>query len=159
MAKKRLTIEQIAERYRKNQLALNKANMSLEAKISGAKAAYQSLAKPLLEELEEDMAAITKHADTYRDRMFPGDAKSTEWYGLKLGYRLNAKSIQIPEKLTAEEVVTKLEALELYELINTKTSLDKKAILKAIQEGTQVAKKLRNIGIEVTQSETFSVKV
>jgi len=159
MAKKKtLTIEDRAERYRQNQLTLNKANAALDKKISDAKAAYQQSVATIQEELEEDIAAIHEHADDYRERMFEG-GKSTDWYGLKLSYRLNAKSIKIIETTDQEEVLSKLKALELFELISTTSKLDKKAVLKALEEDAKIAKKLKQIGLEVTQTETFSVKV
>ena len=157
MAKKKsLTIEQRAERYRKAQHELAKIKAAMDAKISDVAATYEAKMKALLEESESDQAAIMKHVETYRGRMFPNNAKSTDWQGLKLAFKLGGKSVKIAEGFTEDRVIKYIaDREEFANLIKTKTSIDKPAIKKA----NLTEKELKAMGLEITQTETLTIKI
>lgn len=156
MAKSKLTIEKRAERYRTNHHELAKLQAAKDAKLSSLSATYDAKIRPLVDELFEDQTAITEHVKTYRDRMFPDGVKSTTWQSLGLQYKKGGKSVKIAEGFEEEDVISYLQERDEYEnLVATKISIDKAAVKKAeLSE-----KELEEIGLQIVQTETLTIKI
>lgn len=106
--------------------------------------------------LEERVRIAEKALEEYANTLELGDNRSIRFGPLTLGWRKARKSLGLKEGKTWDEV-TQVMKTKFASLIKITAALDKKKVLEEL-EGND-AKKLERIGFEVTQKESFYVKL
>lgn len=98
---------------------------------------------------------IRQYADDNRADLLTGEKKSVTLRGVTLAWKTNPAKLVLCEGITWEEAVEKLQKKKLDSYLSVSTAIDKTAI---IRDRDKLDKLLPNLGMEVCQDETLTVK-
>ncbi len=116
---------------------------------------YEAKEKALIDKKARAAEVLEDYANQNRETLLPGEAKSTDFYGCKIGFKKNPASLKVVQGKDSFDVLEALEGEGLNDYIITKHEIDKAGILRNVDT---LADLLPKLGLEVEQKETFYVK-
>lgn len=147
-----------------NQLLTRRSEIDeLSAETNEAIAAERSKLVPKVSALEEEATriehAIEAWANEHReDEELFGEKKSLELRSGTIAFRLGAESLTLRKGFSTDDVVERLKEEGIKNGIKqADPTLDKSAIKKLVDQGKIDEKTLKALGLEITQSESFTL--
>lgn len=139
-----------------NDLQLANVQAQKRSEVTPIVQKYESEERELMDRRQAAEAVLEKWATENRDTILPGDAKSTNFEGGKIGFKKSpAKLALIDEAGDWDEVIEKVKKV-LPEFVLSKMELDKSGILR---NADGLNGKLGKAGLQIVQDEKFYVKV
>ena len=123
--------------------------------LAGVNAAADAVAVPLIAELKDIAKQLKPWWEGSFDELTGGKRKSIELGGCSVGYRLSPPKVSYAHGKD-EDAVTALQGAGYDALVRVKPSLDKPAVLKALDG--EDANKLLALGFSAPQTESFFVE-
>lgn len=147
----------IAARYAELAATIAEAEAERDAELAATNAAADAVLVPLVAELKDAAKQLKPWWEANVDALTAGRRKSIELGGCVLGYRISPPKVVFAGGTDAM-AVTAIEGTELADtLLRMKTSLDKPAILKALDAGAEQAEALGALGFEAKRAEEFFI--
>ncbi|RME95476.1 MAG: hypothetical protein D6772_13065 [Bacteroidetes bacterium] len=143
----------VAEDYRlaKNQHKIVTAQR--DAAVSTAQREYVDALTELEKKMEEGFQKLEAYAKQNKSELL-GDKRSTDFFGIKLGFRKAKGKLVTKGKNTWEKVLENLQANVVYKTyISTTVSVDKDKLKKADPDI------LKDLGVTIDQPDNFYVEV
>lgn len=150
------TLEQateLAKRYAVASATIDLIEADRAERLALANAAADEALVPLIAELKDIAKQLKPWWEGNVDDLTAGKRKSIELGGCLLGYRLTPPKVCFDAGTDEVAIAALLEA-DLGALVRRKPSLDKPAILRLLDEGSEV---LTSLGFEARQKEEFFV--
>lgn len=126
-----------------------------DARIQAVQNEFKPAETALAQEISRLVVLAEKFAEEHRDELFPKDAKSAETPLARFGFRYGNPTLSLlNRRYTWEAVKQSLKSIGLGHHVRTVEEVDKDGIKNAkFSEAT-----LQQIGVKITQAETFFIE-
>ncbi len=158
------TIEEATEMLGKYMQLLGyaeQAKADADVSIQAVQTARDGLIAPVEQQIKEYFKQLRAWWAVAKDQMTDGKRKSVELSGCLIGERTGMPSLKLPPGMKVDEFVKAIEDAfdQTEDLLRTKVSLDKQAIIKTMRGDADnpVNQKLRGMGASVKQSDEFFI--
>jgi phage host-nuclease inhibitor protein Gam len=143
--------------YAQSSSELKRIESAAEKEIQAVRDKHQSEITSLKEEMKMAFERIQAYATANRREAF-GTKKSQDWTHRVIGFRIGQPRAKVRGGFRWADVLENLKANQLLQFVRTKEDVHKDKII-ASREDAKVMEKLKAVGVEVIQEESFFIDI